>query len=76
MGMKAISVAWAVVVTGGPGNFVGAISVGYFIGIVESLGGGYISSAYKDAFPFIMVVIALIVKPNGIFAKSGSRMNG
>ena len=76
MGMKAISVAWAVVVTGGAGNFVGAISVGYFIGIVESLGGGYISSAYKDAFPFLMVVIVLLVKPNGIFAKSGSRMNG
>ncbi len=76
MGAKAISVAWAVVVTGGLGNFVGAISIGYFMGIVESLGGGYISSAYKDAFPFIMVVIVLLVKPYGIFAKSGSRMNG
>jgi len=76
MGKKAISVAWSVVVVGGAGNFVGAIVVGYFMGILESLGGGYISSAYKDAFPFIMLVIVLLVKPNGIFSKSGSRMNG
>lgn len=76
MGAKAISVAWAVVVTGGAGNFAGAISIGYFMGVLESLGGGYISSAYKDAFPFLMVMIVLLFKPNGIFAKGGSRMNG
>ena len=76
MGAKAISVAWSVVVTGGAGNFAGAISVGYFMGILESLGGGYVSSAYKDAFPFIMVIIVLLFKPNGIFSKAGSRMNG
>ena len=76
MGLKAISVAWAVVVTGGFGNFFGAIVVGYFMGILESLGGGYISSAYKDVFPFIMLVLVLIFKPNGIFAKSSERMSG
>ena len=46
------------------------------MGVLESLGGGYISSAYKDAFPFLMVMIVLLFKPNGIFAKGGSRMNG
>ena len=76
MGAKAISVAWSVVVVGGFGNFVGAISIGMLMGIIESLGGGYISSAYKDAFPFIMLMLVLVFKPNGIFSKSGSRMNG
>lgn len=76
MGAKAISVSWSVVVAGGPGNFVGSISIGLLMGIIESLGGGYISSAYKDAFPFIVLIIVLIFKPQGIFSKSGSKMNG
>lgn len=76
MGAKAISVSWSVVVAGGPGNFLGAITIGLLLGIIESLGGGYISSAYKDAFPFIILIIVLIFKPQGIFSKGGSRMNG
>lgn len=76
MGAKAISVSWAVVVAGGPGNFVGAIAIGLLMGVIESLGGGYISSAYKDAFPFIILIIVLIFKPRGIFSKDESSMNG
>ena len=76
MGAKAISVSWSVVVAGGPGNFLGAITIGLLMGIIESLGGGYISSAYKDAFPFIILIIVLIFRPQGIFSKGGSRMNG
>ena len=76
MGAKAISVSWSVVVAGGPGNFVGSITIGLLMGIIESLGGGYISSAYKDAFPFIVLIIVLIFKPQGIFSKGGSKMNG
>lgn len=76
MGAKAISVAWAVVVAGRPGNFVGAIVIGLFMGVIESLGGGYVSSAYKDAFSFVILIAVLIVKPHGIFSKRSSRMNG
>lgn len=76
MGLKAISVAWAVVVSGGMGSFTGAITIGYFLGLVESLGGGYISSEYKDAFAFIMLVLVLIFKPHGIFTSSSGKMSG
>lgn len=76
MGAKAISVSWSVVIAGGPGNFIGAITIGLLMGIMESLGGGYISSAYKEAFPFIILIIVLIFKPQGIFSNGGSRMNG
>ncbi len=76
MGAKAISVSWSVVVAGGPGNFVGAITIGLMMGVIESLGGGYISSAYKDTFPFIILIMVLIFKPQGIFSKGESRMNG
>ena len=76
MGLKAISIAWAVVVTGGLGSFTGAIAIGYFLGLMESLGGGYISSEYKDAFAFIMLVLVLIFKPYGIFKSSSCKMSG
>lgn len=76
MGLKAISIAWAVVVTGGLGSFTGAIAIGYFLGLMESLGGGYISSEYKDAFAFIMLVLVLIFKPYGIFKSSSGKMSG
>lgn len=76
MGVKAISVSWSVVVAGGPGNLIGAVIIGLMMGVIESLGGGYISSAYKDAFPFIILMIVLVFKPKGIFSKEESRMNG
>lgn len=76
MGTKAGSVAWAVVVAGGMGNFPGAIVVGYLLGIAESLAGGYISSAYKDGIAYLLVVIVLIFKPQGIFTKTSGKMNG
>ena len=76
MGTKAISVSWSVVVAGGPGNFIGATTIGLLMGIIESLGGGYISSAYKDTFPFIILIIVLLFKPQGIFSKDKSRMDG
>ena len=76
MGLKAITVAWAVVVTGGLGSFTGAIVIGYALGLMESLGGGYISSEYKDVFAFIMLVLVLILKPHGIFNSSSNKMSG
>lgn len=71
MGVKAASVSWAIVVAGGPGNFAGTITIGLLMGIIESLGGGYISSAYKDVFPFIILIIVLLFKPQGIFSQGG-----
>lgn len=65
LGMK----AFIIVILGGMGSIPGAILGGYVLGLIEALGGGYISAAYKDVFAFGALIIILAVKPTGIFGK-------
>jgi branched-chain amino acid transport system permease protein len=64
-GIKAFTAA----VLGGIGNIPGAMLGGYLLGILESLGTAYISSAYKDVFAFVILILVLIFKPTGILGE-------
>jgi len=70
--MSAIVVAkaFAVVILGGMGYIEGAIVAGFILGLAESLTAAYISSAYKDVVAFILLILILYFKPEGIFGKS------
>jgi branched-chain amino acid transport system permease protein len=52
---------------GGLGSGVGAIAGGLLLGLVEALTAGYISSAYKDAVPFVLILVVLFFMPRGLF---------
>lgn len=65
MGMKAFASA----ILGGIGSVPGAVLGGFLIGIVETLGTVYISSGYRDAYAFIVMIIILIVRPAGLLGK-------
>ena len=65
-GIKAFTAA----VLGGIGSIPGAMFGGIFLGLVESLGASYISSEYKDAYAFAVLIVILLIKPSGIFGKS------
>ncbi|MDL2324741.1 branched-chain amino acid ABC transporter permease [Ruminococcaceae bacterium OttesenSCG-928-A16] len=54
-------------VMGGYGNMYGAIVGGIILGLMETFTSGYISSAYKDLFAYIILLLFLFVKPTGIF---------
>ena len=72
-GLKAFSAA----VLGGIGNIYGAMLGGILLGLIESLGAGYIGdltggilgSHYQDIFAFIVLIIVLTVRPSGIMGE-------
>lgn len=55
------------VVVGGLGSGLGAVVGGLLVGVIEAMAAGYISSAYKDAIPFILILFILFFMPRGIF---------
>lgn len=62
-------------VVGGLGNGLGAVVGGLMVGIIEALSAGYISSAYKDATPFLLIFVVLFFLPRGLFgAKETERV--
>ncbi|HAK59304.1 MAG TPA: branched-chain amino acid ABC transporter permease [Nitrospiraceae bacterium] len=65
IGLKAFTAA----VLGGIGSIPGAMLGGFIIGLIENFGASYVSSVYKDAFAFLVLIITLILRPNGIFGQ-------
>jgi branched-chain amino acid transport system permease protein len=68
LGMK----AFVIVILGGLGSLPGAILGGYILGLLEAIGGGYFSAAYKDVYAFGALILILSIKPTGLFGKEGS----
>lgn len=65
-GLGIVIKAFVVSILGGIGNVPGAILGGIVLGQVESLGGAYVSTGYKDAFVYIIMILVLILRPNGL----------
>jgi len=65
IGLKAFPAA----VVGGFTSLPGAIVGGLIIGIVEALSGFYLPEGFKDIAPYIVVLIMLVLKPNGLFGE-------
>jgi len=62
-------------VLGGLGGGAGAIAGGLILGIAEAMTAGYISSSYKDAVPFVLILLILFFMPHGLFgAKVSERV--
>jgi branched-chain amino acid transport system permease protein len=70
MGDLASLKAFAIVILGGLGNITGATIGGFILAFVEEIGAGYISSGYRDAMGFLIIIAVLLIKPTGLFARA------
>lgn len=70
MGMTPGLKAFIAAVFGGIGNIPGAMIGGLFIGIAETLVTAYGSSLYKDAIVYVILILVLILKPDGLLGKN------
>jgi branched-chain amino acid transport system permease protein len=61
--------AFIIVVMGGMGSLKGSVIGGILLGVIESFGAAYISPGYQDAFGFVLLILTLIFKPEGLFGK-------
>lgn len=65
--------AFAIIIMGGMGSIRGAIVAGMILGVSETLGGAYVSMDYKNAIGFLIVIVVLLVIPQGLF---GTKQEG
>ncbi len=69
MGFLGTMKAWIACIIGGIGSLKGAFVGGLLLGITEAFISGFISSAYRDAICYGLVMVVLVVRPMGIFGR-------
>ncbi len=68
LGLKGFAAA----ILGGMGSGAGAVIGGIALGVMEAMGAGYVSSAYKDAIAFVIILGVLFFLPNGLLGARGA----
>jgi branched-chain amino acid transport system permease protein len=76
VGLNFVLIAYVVVVLGGMGSMEGAFLGGICVGIVQSLSGYYVAPAYGQMFYFLVFLLVMIFRPNGLLGQRGAAMVG
>ena len=61
--------SYVIIVLGGLGSPLGALVGGLLLGVIESLGAIYISFSYRDTYGLALLVLILLLRPNGLFGE-------
>jgi branched-chain amino acid transport system permease protein len=69
VGESLVVKGFAVLILGGLGSIPGAIVGGVVLGVSESMAAGFISSAYKDVIAFLVMIVVLLVRPEGLMGR-------
>lgn len=67
VGMKAFAAA----VLGGIGSLPGSLIGGLIVGVSESMAASFLGSTYRDSTAFVILILVLIIRPDGLFGKKG-----
>lgn len=76
IGFSFVLPAFAVVVLGGLGSVIGSFVGGLLVGVVEALSGYYLDPSIKQAVWFSLFIVALVVRPAGLFGQKGAETVG
>jgi len=76
VGLNFVLIAFVIVVLGGMGSIEGALLGGICIGIVQSLGSYYIAPAFGQLFFFVLFLLVMIFRPNGLLGQKGAATLG
>ncbi|MGB7540856.1 MAG: branched-chain amino acid ABC transporter permease [Burkholderiales bacterium] len=70
MGTEVVIKSFAVVIIGGMGNIWGAAIAGVVLGVAESYAGGLGNAGIRDAIAFIVMIVMLLARPQGLFGRT------
>jgi branched-chain amino acid transport system permease protein len=76
VGLNFVLIAFVIVVLGGMGSIEGALVGGVCIGVVQSLSSYYVAPAFGQMFFFILFLLVMIFRPNGILGQKGAATVG
>jgi branched-chain amino acid transport system permease protein len=69
VGENLVIKGFAILILGGLGSIPGAIIGGLTLGISEALAAGFLSSAYKDVIAFMIMIIVILLRPQGLLGR-------
>jgi len=76
VGLNFVLIAFVIVVLGGMGSIEGALIGGVCVGVVQSLSGYYVAPAFGQLFFFLLFLLAMIFRPNGLLGQQGAATIG
>ena len=76
VGLNFVLIAFVIVVLGGMGSIEGALLGGVCVGVVQSVSAYYIAPAYGQLFFFLLFLLVMIFRPNGLLGQKGAAMLG
>lgn len=74
MGMTPLMKGFILAAFGGLGSVPGAILAGFLLGMSESFGARYLSAAFRDGYGFVLLIVVLLVLPNGLLGTRKGRI--
>lgn len=76
VGLNFVLIAFVIVVLGGMGSIEGALLGGICIGVVQSISSYYVAPAYGQMFFFVLFLLVMVVRPNGLLGQKGAASVG
>src|SRR5262249_18747409 len=76
VGLNFVLIAFVIVVLGGMGSIEGALLGGICVGVVQSLSSYYVAPAFGQMFFFVLFLLVMIFRPNGLLGQKGAATVG